>query len=611
MATPSFNLAPGETSTDAQLRRKMALQMLQEGMSAEPVRHPLQGAARVAQALMGGLELRAEDARDQKEKDDGRQAMISFLGGGAGGATGAPAAPGVVDSAPLSPTAPASAAAPMGKLPALGSRVYSQDEFNPMDAAVATPKELAAGVNAPPQYASLIGKAAVDNDLPPNLLAAQLKRESGFNPNAVSSAGATGISQFMPGTAKEMGVSDPRDPTQAIPAGARYLRQNIDKFDGSVPLGLAAYNAGPGRVERAGGDISKLPAETQGYVAALTPAASMPVVNPTAPTAAMPPVAAGGATAPPPNAAAQSGVSPEQREKLVAMLQNKYTAPMAQAIISQMVTNQMAPKDSEYKVVGNSLVEVNPRKGLTPRPVFTDQKVTFGDTGQVDSNGRPVKGFIDAEGKKVEAYTPPATPNAQPSVIQPPPPGADPVAWNKAQNERIAAQGMPASFDDTAKVRHEIRQLPSYKNMAEAAPIYKTMLDAANRDSKASDLNLVYGLGKIFDPGSVVREGEMVMVKNTAGLPEWFVGTVNALNGGAALTPETRQAIMNEARSRISSYKSLFDQDAGMYSGIAERNRMKREDVIPDFGEFPEWKKAVKPEAGGPVEIDGYKIRAK
>src|SRR5690606_34497632 len=102
---------------------------------------------------------------------------------------------------------PNAGASPMGKLPSMSSRIYEENEFNPIDAMVATPEELAAGVPAPKQYASLIGKAAVDNDLPPELLAAQIKQESGFNPNAVSSAGAQGISQFMPGTAKEMGVN--------------------------------------------------------------------------------------------------------------------------------------------------------------------------------------------------------------------------------------------------------------------------------------------------------------------------------------------------------------------------------------------------------------------
>ena len=85
----------------------------------------------------------------------------------------------------------------------------------------------------------------------PDLLAAVAWTESNFNADAVSHAGAIGLMQIMPGTAAGLGV-DPRDPVQAIDGAARYLRQQLDRF-GDVRLALAAYNAGPGAVERHGG----------------------------------------------------------------------------------------------------------------------------------------------------------------------------------------------------------------------------------------------------------------------------------------------------------------------------------------------------------------------
>jgi hypothetical protein len=151
------------------------------------------------------------------------------------------------------------------------------------------------------------------------------------------------------------------------------------------------------------------------------------------------------------------------------------------------------------------------------------------------------------------------------------------------------ADGGGPKFDDVAKIRKEVQQLPSYKNIAEAAPIYKNMVKTAGENSKASDLNLVYSLGKIFDPGSVVREGEMVMVKNTASLPDWLVGSINALNGGARLQPETRAAILKEAHHRMQSYKSMFDQDMQMYKGITSGYGMREEHTIPQFGPFDQW----------------------
>jgi len=97
------------------------------------------------------------------------------------------------------------------------------------------------------------------------LLAAQLYAESGFNPFAVSPAGARGIAQFMPGTAREYGLADPSDPVASIDAQAHLMSDLLRRFGGRVALALAAYNAGAGTVERYGG----IPpyAETRAYVA--------------------------------------------------------------------------------------------------------------------------------------------------------------------------------------------------------------------------------------------------------------------------------------------------------------------------------------------------------
>jgi soluble lytic murein transglycosylase-like protein len=101
-------------------------------------------------------------------------------------------------------------------------------------------------------YLPLIREAELRHRIPPRLLQALIWAESRFNPMAISRAGAAGLAQLMPATARELGVRNRHDPAQNIDGGARYLRQMLDRFR-SVHLALAAYNAGPGAVSRTGG----------------------------------------------------------------------------------------------------------------------------------------------------------------------------------------------------------------------------------------------------------------------------------------------------------------------------------------------------------------------
>ena len=145
----------------------------------------------------------------------------------------------------------------------------------PNRAAAASPLGLAAtgatgATNATPggvtgvPFADEINAAAARHKVDPALLAGLIRQESNFNPAAVSPAGARGLTQLMPGTAAGLGVKDSGDPVQAIDGGARYLRQQLDRFGNDPVRALAAYNAGPGAVLRHGGVPPY--AETQAYV---------------------------------------------------------------------------------------------------------------------------------------------------------------------------------------------------------------------------------------------------------------------------------------------------------------------------------------------------------
>jgi soluble lytic murein transglycosylase-like protein len=125
----------------------------------------------------------------------------------------------------------------------------------------------AASAGATP-FAAEIDAAAARNGVDPALLRGLIRQESNFDPRAKSPAGAIGLCQLMPATAAGLGVTNPSDPVQNIEGGAKYLKQQLDRFGGDVSKALAAYNAGPGAVQRYNGVPPY--AETQSYVQRVT-----------------------------------------------------------------------------------------------------------------------------------------------------------------------------------------------------------------------------------------------------------------------------------------------------------------------------------------------------
>ncbi len=131
-----------------------------------------------------------------------------------------------------------------------------------------------ANAAGPERWSGRVAELAAKYDISPALLEAVVWQESRWNTAAVSPVGARGLTQLMPGTARAMGVN-PHDPHANLEGGARYLRMQLDAFGGDVEKALAAYNAGPGRVQKAGG----IPAirETQMYVVSIMARLAEPV----------------------------------------------------------------------------------------------------------------------------------------------------------------------------------------------------------------------------------------------------------------------------------------------------------------------------------------------
>jgi soluble lytic murein transglycosylase-like protein len=122
----------------------------------------------------------------------------------------------------------------------------------------------------PQELDQIVQTTAEKHRVDPRLVRAVIATESNWNTAAVSGKGAQGLMQLIPGTAQQLGVSDAFDPAQNVDGGVRYLGMMLDRYNGDVPKALAAYNAGPGAVDRFGG-VPRIP-ETQNYVRKVTSA---------------------------------------------------------------------------------------------------------------------------------------------------------------------------------------------------------------------------------------------------------------------------------------------------------------------------------------------------
>ena len=146
------------------------------------------------------------------------------------------------------------------------ARASYEETFEPPRAVETT---MQAPASRTEQFCRALKEAAEESGIPVPFFARLLWQESRFKPNEVSQAGAQGVAQFMPETAAEVGLDDPFDAMKALPASAKFLRKLRDDF-GNLGLAAAAYNAGPGRIQKWLARESELPRETRDYVRIIT-----------------------------------------------------------------------------------------------------------------------------------------------------------------------------------------------------------------------------------------------------------------------------------------------------------------------------------------------------
>lgn len=296
--------------------QKIADTLLLQATKPREIRSRLQGLGQLGESALAGYEgYRADQEEKSAQKEAMATALAAFGGGGAGAAPPGSAAP---------PTAPN-----MGNVP------------------------------APEQYRPMIESAAATHGLNPETFARQLNQESGFKPNVRSPAGAEGIAQFMPATAREYGVNA-RDPNSAIPGAAKYMADLTKQFNGNEGHALAAYNWGPGNLQKwlaSGGDPARVPAETQNYVKSIT---GQPLTAAQKVAGALTP-GQGGATAPAPTAGPPGGSA-----AAIAAILNPRTPPA----IASALAGQLNPSYGFQTLPDGTILRTNPKSG-TVEPIYS------------------------------------------------------------------------------------------------------------------------------------------------------------------------------------------------------------------------------------------------
>lgn len=154
-----------------------------------------------------------------------------------------------------------------------------------------------------------------------------------------------------------------------------------------------------------------------------------------------------------------------------------------------------------------------------------------------------------------------------------------------AQATRDAAN-IQSGFQNETALRKEFEGLPEVKNYKQAFPAFAAVKDAVSRNTPQSDINIVYGIAKLYDPNSVVREGEYATVANSPSIPEKIKGYAQFLQGGGRLSLGTKEQLLQEAQGRLGTYKAEVDKALGSYEQIARRRNIDPGSVFQDMGDM-------------------------
>lgn len=459
----------------------------------------------------------------------------------------------------------------------------------------------------PPEYADIIAKESAASGVPAPLIAGLIEQESGWNPKIASKAGAQGLGQFMPATAKEMGI-DPLDPQQAIHGTASYLKQNHDKF-GDWNKTLAAYNAGPGAVEKFGG-IPPYP-ETQNYVPSVLSRAKDYGYDE---NASSPDQELG--DGPDQQLANQAGQGMEGTPKKRGVFDNFFTGRTTPGGVDEYGVKR--PDIKEQSTLSKILTYLGPMAygaandvGLVPglmmglagssarrqeRNAAENARYKMELGQKLKEREAAAKAAQPTNEEKFSKYYNSLSPADQDkfksAMLAKNPLGvmsADSLNQYRKDNLGLRGRALDQRADEKAgskddkianrnfqgenSLRNEFNQLPTVKNykLAELG-VNKVRAFATSKSKNRGfdDVGLIYAFNNVLDPNSIVKEGEFKVSEKTASFLDGLGVEWNKIKNGEKLNDEQRAQILNAAELGFSAAQGQYDKEVENYSDLAD-----------------------------------------
>ena len=441
-------------------------------------------------------------------------------------------------------------------------------------------------------YRGQAARIAQAYGLDPEIFIRQMETESGFNPQAVSPAGAGGIAQIMPATARQPGFGitpisdqDRFDPETSMNFGAQYMRAMLDRYDGDYARALAAYNAGPGRVDQAGG-VPNIP-ETQNYVSRIM---------------------GGGGEGPAVFASSRGQGQAEGPQGLLGALGIQRRDPEAGGETAQPFYQRDTFRDrmGDLAIALNEL-RLNPSQAIPA--IVTRGQERRAQAQQVNrtADWLESQGMTDlADALRQGAMTAADAVSQAQQRSQPRQPieiGGrliDPVTY-----EVLYESGPNAEAISTA--RREFSGLPAVKSFAEQASAYGRVVASAEDPSPAGDLALIFNYMKVLDPGSTVREGEFATAEQAGSVDDRTRSLYNRILEGTRLSTDQRADFLNRATRLYQDAEQQYRRVADQYSEFARAAGLPVEQVIPDFSYYGGAQEAPAPQVApaAPAGFDG------